>query len=248
MPFTPSHAAAVLPFLRTPLPPSALVVGSLTPDLPYYAPVDFPWRTHTAIALVTTDLVLGALAWALWHALLSAPAVASAPAGLRGRLTRIPLGLRPRLDPVRLWWTAPALVVGAATHVLWDEFTHPRRWGTDHIPALGETWGLLPGYRWLQYASGLVGGAVLLVWLVRWWRRTPAHPTRSAPGAGPAWGLIAGAGLAVGAVAALSAPSLGSAGFQGVTNGGGAALAAAVLLAVAWHVRRRTGRPAAEAG
>ena len=239
MPFTPSHAAAVLPFLRTPLPASALVAGSVAPDLPYYVPLEFPWRTHTALALVTTDLVLGAIAWTLWHALLSAPALAAAPAALRGRLPGLPLGLRTRAAPVRLAWTALALVVGGGTHVLWDEFTHPRRWGTTHAPALGETWGLLPGYRWLQYASGLIGGVVLLVWFVRWWRRTPARPAGPTPGAWRAWGLILVAGLAAGAVGAASAPSLGSAGFQGATSGGGAAAAVALLLAISWHLRQQ---------
>jgi hypothetical protein len=237
VPFTPSHAAAVLPFLRTPLPASALVAGSIAPDLPYYVPLEFPWRTHTALAVVTTDLLLGALAWALWHALLSAPALAAAPAALRGRLTGIPLGLEGRNSPVALGWTALALVVGAGTHVLWDEFTHPRRWGTAHVPALDATWGLLPGYRWLQYASGLVGGLVLLGWLARWWRRTPTRPVGPTPGAWWAWVFILVAGLAAGAIAAASAPSLGSAGFQGATIGGGAALAAATLLAIGWHLR-----------
>ena len=35
-------ASLVLPFLRTPLPASALVIGSLAPDLPYYVPVGEP--------------------------------------------------------------------------------------------------------------------------------------------------------------------------------------------------------------
>ena len=238
MPFTPSHAAAVLPFLRTPLPASALVAGSVAPDLPFYVPVDFPLRTHTALAVVTTDLALGVAAWALWHTLLSAPALAAAPAALRSRLSGTTLGLRTRVGPVALGWTALALVVGAGTHVLWDEFTHPRRWGTALLPALDETWGLLPGYRWLQYASGLVGGVVLLVWFALWWRRTPAGDARPTTGAWWAWGVIATAGVAAGGIAALSAPSLGSAGFQGATAGGGAALIAAVLLALGWQVRR----------
>ena len=38
MPFTGSHAAAVLPFARSRLPASALVIGSVAPDLPYYLP------------------------------------------------------------------------------------------------------------------------------------------------------------------------------------------------------------------
>src|SRR3712207_2490157 len=94
MPFTASHAVAALPFLRTPLPASALVIGSMSPDLPYYLPLDPDVPTHTAVSVVTYDLLLGLLAWALWHGLLAAPAVAFAPAPLRARLAGVDLGLR----------------------------------------------------------------------------------------------------------------------------------------------------------
>ena len=239
MPFTGSHPAAVLPFLRTPLPASALVIGSMAPDFPFYVPFPARLYTHTAPAIVTTDLLLGALAWGLWHGVLAAPATAAAPPALRGRLARVPLGLRARLGSVRtVLLTATGLVLGAATHVLWDEFTHPRRWGTQHVPVLAENWGILPGYRWLQYASGLVGGLVLLAWLLRWWRRTP-----TGGGTGPwaprwPWGVVAGTGVLAGVPGALTAPSLGAAGFTGATWAGGAALAAGVLLAAGWHLSR----------
>jgi hypothetical protein len=36
VPVTGGHPAAVLPLLRTPLPASALVAGSLAPDVPSY--------------------------------------------------------------------------------------------------------------------------------------------------------------------------------------------------------------------
>jgi Domain of unknown function (DUF4184) len=241
VPFTGSHPAAVLPFLGTPLPASALVIGSMAPDLPYYLPVDFPWRTHTALALVTSDLLLGACLWALWHGVLAAPAVAAAPRALRGRLTRIPLGLRVRLRGNGLLLAVLAVVLGAATHVLWDEFTHPRRWGTEHIPALDEQWGLLPGYRWLQYASGLVGGVVLLVWFVRWWRRARPAPVADPQEPWWVWALLAGVGVVAGGVAASSAPSIGAAGFAGATAGGEAVLVVGVVLAAGWHVARRAG-------
>ncbi|MCA0145941.1 DUF4184 family protein [Blastococcus sp. LR1] len=79
MPFSGSHPAAVLPFLRTPPSASALVAGSLAPDIPYYVPLDLPWRTHTALAVVTTDVVLG----------------------LRARLAPVRVGLRARLRSAR---------------------------------------------------------------------------------------------------------------------------------------------------
>lgn len=240
MPFTPSHAAAVLPFLRTPLPASALVIGSVAPDLPYYLPVELPWDTHTASAVVTTNLLLGALAWVAWHGLLAAPAMAWAPGALRARLAGLPLGLGARLGSARaVLLTALALVVGAATHVLWDEFTHAGRWGTEHLPVLARAWGPLAGYRWLQYASGVVGGVILLLWLVRWWRRAPRAPLPARPAAWPVWGAIGAAGLLAGLAGAVAADDVRKAAWAGATWGGGAALAAAVLLAAVWQVRRR---------
>src|SRR5689334_21985437 len=154
MPFTGSHPAAVLPFLRTPLPASALVIGSTAPDLPFYLPLPQWYATHTWLAAVTTDLLLGLLAWALWHGLLAGPALATAPAALRGRLDgRVVPGIAGRLTSARQGaLVVIALVLGTATHLGWDEFTHARRWGAEHVAALAESWGPLPGYRWLQYA------------------------------------------------------------------------------------------------
>lgn len=240
MPFTPSHAAAVLPFLRTPLPVSALAIGSMTPDLPFYLPVEFPWPTHTAPAVVTTDLALGLLAWTVWHGLLAEPALAAAPASLRGRVPGPAPGLAARLASApRVGWTLLALAVGAATHVAVDEFTHPRRWGPENIRALAESWGPMPGYLWLQYATSVLGGVVLLAWFVRWWGRTPPRPGVRRPGVRWAWLVLTVVGGAVGLVAALSAPDLGAAVFAGATWGGGVGLGVAAVLAVAWHVRHR---------
>jgi hypothetical protein len=240
VPFTPSHAAAVLPLVRTPLPASALVVGSMAPDLPYYLPWTPGLVTHTALAVVTTDLVLGALAWTVWHAVLAAPASAAAPSGMRARLAGVPLGLRRRVSSVpAVLLAALGLVAGSATHVLWDEFTHARRWGAEHVPALAEVYGPLHGWAWAQQASGVLGAVVLLAWFVRWWRRAPV--TRDARGPTPwwPWGVVAGAGLAAGSVAASADPQLASAAFQGATWGGAAAGAAALVLAAAWHLTRR---------
>jgi hypothetical protein len=216
----------------------------MTPDLPFYLPVTFPSATHTALAVVTTDLVLSFAAWAIWHGLLAEPALAAAPTSLRSRMPGLPPGLGVRLaSPARVGWTLLALVVGAGTHVLWDEFTHPRRWGPEHIPALAENWGTLPGYRWLQYATSLIGGVVLLGWLLLWWRRTAWRSLPDRPASRWPWALVAAAGAVAGVPAALSAPSIGAAVFTGTTWGGGAALVVALVLALAWHAARAGTRP-----
>ncbi len=242
MPFTGSHPAAVLPLLRTGLPASALVAGSLAPDLPYYLPVDLGVRTHTALAVVTTDVLLGALLWVLWHGLLARPARDRAPGGL---LARLPAGaapgLRRRLDtPGRIARVGVALAAGAATHVLWDEFTHPGRWGAQHVPALARTWAGVPGHAWAQELSGVLGGLLLLAWLARWWRRTPAPASSpSRPRWWLPWVVLAGTAVVVGAADAVGSPDLRSAAVAFAFTAGGAALGAAVLLAGAWHATHR---------
>jgi len=239
VPFTFSHPAAVLPLRRTALPLSALVAGSIAPDLTYFLPVSLPWATHTAVAVVTVDLGLAAAAWVLWHAVLSGPLLDAAPASLAAKLVGTSVGLAPRVRPRRtLAWTVLAFAVGAATHVLWDELTHPGRWGARHVSALAEPTAGMPGYRWAQYASGLLGLALIGVEVARWWRRTPSQD-------GPArrfrlWPLlvVAAVGLGGAAVGGLSEQTVRRAGFAGITAGVGAAAACAVALCLAWHVHR----------
>ncbi|NUP44592.1 MAG: DUF4184 family protein, partial [Streptomyces sp.] len=91
MPFTFSHPAAVLPLLpggrpRGPLVASALVAGSLAPDVPYFTEslVHGTFRygefTHSLLGVPTADVAIAALLAAGWHWLLREPLVALLPA------------------------------------------------------------------------------------------------------------------------------------------------------------------------
>lgn len=192
MPFTGSHPAAVLPLIRLGLPPSALVIGSMAADLPYYLPIPVDsTTTHSATGVLGVDLLIGLLSLVVWQTLVAPLAVAVAPSALRARLP--PAAAR--------WWlpgdlrrpllVVVALVAGAATHVIWDEFTHIGRFGYRHLPWLAEQHGPLAGYRWAQYGSGVVGAVLILLALQRWWRHRSgrraglrrAHPADPATGA-----------------------------------------------------------------
>ena len=122
MPFTGSHPAAVLPFVRTALPTSALVAGSMAPDVPVFWHTGPRYgQTHTVTGVLTIDALLGGLLLLVWHVVLAAPARAAAPAALRARLPS-----RKRAFPdLALGYLA--LVVGGFTHIGWDEFTHRDR-------------------------------------------------------------------------------------------------------------------------
>src|ERR1700733_2396374 len=87
MPFTLSHAAAVLPLRRMNLVPSALVVGTFAPDLEYFArlsPGDGYGHTWPGTFLLTLPLALLTL-W-IFHVFVKQPVVAILPEGFQRRL------------------------------------------------------------------------------------------------------------------------------------------------------------------
>ena len=190
MPFTGSHPAAVLPLLGLGVPTSALVIGSLAPDLPYYFPMPVTAaQTHSLPGTFGADLMLGVCAFLVWHLLLVRPLVWAAPAGLQRRIpdqwrAGPSLGTAGDLARVSL-----GLVLGALTHVVWDAFTHSGAVGQRILPGLGTTVVGLPLPRWLHLASSILGLACLAWVILRWWRRAPL--TGAADPIAPAvrWGL-----------------------------------------------------------
>ncbi len=248
MPFTGSHPAAVLPLGRTGLVPSALVIGSMIPDLPYFVALPVDARTtHTVVGALTTDVALGLAVFCLWQGLLAPAAIAAAPAGVRARLDqRLPVGIREHLQTSRgAASVAMSLAIGALTHVVWDSFTHRNEWGVARVDWLGEQHGGLPGYLWAQYLSGIVGAVVIVGWVVRWYRRTAPTTPGAVPGPRWPWLVLVFAamlGAAVGArrpLLATGGPDWREASFHAAAGAVSAVGLAAFLLAVGWALRQR---------
>lgn len=198
MPFTPSHAVVALPFVRTPLVPAAIAVGAMTPDLPLFlrgTPLTYQ-ATHTN-ALLSTVIALGLLA--LWYALLRPAVRELSPDALARRLpedwdrpprfdsrfdSRVDSGAgRARRGILVALLVVVSLVLGVLSHIAWDAFTHEGRWGVRLVPALDDSWGPLPGYKWLQHGSGVIALVILAAYGVRWLsRRAPvAYLVRTLP-------------------------------------------------------------------
>ncbi len=85
----------------------------------------------------------------------------------------------------RCWWVRArvvvALLLGGATHVLWDSFTHEEGHTAAWLPTLERDWGPWPGYQWLQVCSGVIGLATILVWWWSAWRRAAPVPRPDGP-------------------------------------------------------------------
>ncbi|MFI1399831.1 DUF4184 family protein [Streptomyces sp. NPDC020681] len=195
MPFTLSHAAAVLPGIRRdgtargPLLASALVMGSFAPDMTYFAATAVPGAmefgkfTHAPVGVLTVDVAITAALLALWL-MVREPLVALLPVAWQGRVHAWlrgggrPTDARPALV-LRFYVSA---VLGALTHVVWDAFTHHDRWGTRLLPVLNESMAGLRLYQYAQYGSSALA-LVALGWFTASGLR---RRTRTAPTAPPA--------------------------------------------------------------
>jgi hypothetical protein len=172
MPFTLAHPAAVLPLRRIRILHTApLIIGALTPDLPYFVPGKigrwFP-DTHTFLGSFVMDVPLG-FAVLLCAFLLRGPLTAL----MSARARTLCLGALERFRTRPLEWVlAPlSILIGVWTHLGWDSFTHTGGWMVGRVPALRApvSLGFYTGEvcHVLQYVSSVIGLTVLAIWYTR---------------------------------------------------------------------------------
>lgn len=214
MPFTLCHPAAlaVLPSrLRRSLPLAALAIGTMTPDFEYLLrlkPLSI-W-SHTLPGLIIFCLPAGMVTWLAWERIARGP-------------TRELLALRADRSSWPLTWgslarAGLAVLIGAASHLAWDSFTHSGRLGAMLIPQLEqEAWRIgTYSLRWfsvLQHLSTLAGAVVLGVWYLHERRRHGVPAAWTGRAASLAAILVVGA--AAGAANAWLPQTLGDAAYPG---------------------------------
>ena len=178
MPFTPTHILAVVPVAHRWASPgvfSALCIGSMVPDWPLYFPVGPTYQlTHSLPGVFIACLPVGLVITWLFLAVARRPLFELASPGLRQRLAGY-LNSSPERSARGILITAVAICVGAATHIIWDSFTHRNTWGVAMFPALKDVWITVFGVRFvgymaLQHGSSLIGLPLMLLLYFRWYR------------------------------------------------------------------------------
>ncbi len=134
MPFTLSHAAAVLPFTRGRFPMSALIVGGMTPDLSCLLFYDYHY-SHSLKGTCTSCLVTGILFLIIFHHILKKPLISLLHENHQKLILPF-AGTFHFLPASRLLSIGVAVIFGAATHVAWDSFTHGYGLGLQLFPVL----------------------------------------------------------------------------------------------------------------
>lgn len=180
MPITFAHPLAVIPFRRTKLDFTALIVGSMSPDFLYFIRLSAQAHYgHTFSGVFFFCVPVGLILIWLFHFIMKKPLLALLP--LSHQISLSPPSAQYKFGPrSRFLLIILSLVFGALTHILWDSFTHEHGWSVQRWPFLQQRLITILSfdlklYKALQYAGGLIG-TPFLFWLY-WRERKAGIPT-----------------------------------------------------------------------
>jgi Domain of unknown function (DUF4184) len=128
MPFTFSHPAAVLPLGYLPkrwVSMTGLIIGSMAPDFEYFFRlIDYSAYSHTWAGLFWFDLPLTLMLAFIYHQVVRDRLIDNLPAFLGRRLFLFKSFNWPAYFRKNFLIVIVSIIVGVATHILWDKFTH----------------------------------------------------------------------------------------------------------------------------
>ena len=182
MPALFAHPAAAIPFRRVGLSLSALIIGSMTPDVLYFFHLSKnPQFGHTLPGLFLFCLPVGGVLLGAFHLILKYPLFSLLPDQHQTRL--LPVVPKVPFPSTKRSWLLLifSLLLGACTHIVWDSCTHVYGWTVRHVfllylPLLTTSYGTLRVYKVLQHGGTIGGTCLLILWYWRWFQKAPMQP------------------------------------------------------------------------
>jgi hypothetical protein len=170
MPFTFSHPAAVLPAKWLPekwVSMTALVIGSVTPDFEYFIRMrNLSKYSHLWTGLLWYDLPIAFLLAYIYHRFIRDGLIDNLPRILRKRLSRFKDFDWLHYVGQHFWVVTICFIIGIASHIAWDGFTHRTGYFVERIPWFaGNTYMFGIGYTRfyvLQQISSVLGMAFII--------------------------------------------------------------------------------------
>lgn len=159
---------------------SALIVGSMAPDFHYFFhPGPHGHFSHSIRGAFIVCLPSALAVLWVYQTVMKVPLIQLAPERHQQKL--VALATPFRWGPAsRFALIVLSLLVGIATHILWDSLTHERGVIVRNFPDLREPpfdqfGSERPLYNILQHTSTVIGITILAVWYWGWYRRTPGQ-------------------------------------------------------------------------
>jgi hypothetical protein len=174
MPFTPAHPAIILPLIRSRyFSATGLVIGSLSPDFEYFFKMSVSGlHSHTKIGLLYFDLPVTVLLALLFHQVVKNNLIANSPTFFQKRFQdTLHFNFLAYLKNHWIIFLVSALI-GAASHLFWDSFTHNNRFFVRQFSSLYEgTYVPFDGANYplfyvLQQVSTALGMTVVIIYIL----------------------------------------------------------------------------------
>jgi hypothetical protein len=208
MPFTFSHPAIILPLTYLPrkwFSLTGLVIGSLTPDFEYFLRMRIKSNySHTIDGLFWFDLPLGLLLAFIFHNIVRDSLFNNLPPFLKSRFSTFKQFDWNRHFKQNWIVVTISIIIGAASHIFWDSFTHDHGYFVQTIPALQNSVDFLgrqiPILKILQHSSTLLGGLVIAFAIYK----LPTNKTEKENINLNYWTILAGLTLTIIAIRLLS--------------------------------------------
>jgi hypothetical protein len=171
MPFTFSHPAIVLPLTYLPkkwYSLSGLIVGSMTPDFEYFIRMkDYSKYSHTWGGIFWFDVPLGLILLFIFHNVVRNILIVYLPFSLNIRFSSFANFNWNKYFQNNIIVVLISLIVGIASHLFWDHFTHDGGFFAESILILKEPVNILnhdvSGATIFQYISSAFGAIVLMI-------------------------------------------------------------------------------------
>lgn len=128
MPFTFCHPAIVLPFSyrQKRISMVGLIVGSMIPDFEYFIRMKVAsMHSHTWPGIFWFDLPLGLMVAFIYQLVVRDRLIDNLPTALNRRFSQYKSESGRSYSIKYAIVVAVCILIGAASHILWDGFTHP---------------------------------------------------------------------------------------------------------------------------
>lgn len=208
MPFTFSHPAIVLPLTYLPrkwVSVTGLVIGSLTPDFEYFLRMKVQSNySHTIAGLFWFDLPLGIVLAILFHSVVRDNLFDNLPECLKSRLNGFMHFDWNKYFSANKIVVSFSVLIGAASHIFWDSFTHDHGYFVHIVPALKSSVGFFGNQirllKILQHSSTFLGGLAITFVIFK----LPVNKNTSTKVSLKYWAMIAGLTIIIIAVRLFS--------------------------------------------
>ena len=173
MPFTFSHPALVLAFRYLPnrfYSLTGLIIGSMTPDFEYFLRMNVgSIYSHTFWGIFYFDLPVGIALCFIFHNVVRDHLVDHLPVWLRERFWDLKAFNWNSFFKSSWIIVFISIIIGATSHILWDDFTHPLGYFVMRSIFLRHKIAIvgfqIPLYNIFQGISSLLGGVIVCIFI-----------------------------------------------------------------------------------